>query len=128
MREEGDMPSSLESWLLQDPGTCDAHDELVITEAAAKTMRAFSYEAEFHSETLAFSSVYTAPRWVVSFCALVAQHVWRGSVVVKEEFVVANAGKFILRGLKEPDFASALFVVLREHGLAACAALVDASV
>lgn len=124
----------MESWLLQDPGTSDAHDELIVTEGAAKAMRAFSYEARFVSESLAFSNVYVAPRWVVDFCARAVDCVWHppafpsGPLIQKEQLVVEHAAKFILRGLKEPSFAAALFVILRENGLAACAALMDVGV
>lgn len=111
--------------MLQDPGGNDANDRVIITGAAASSLRALSFDAPRAPASCGFDGAFAAPRWVLEFAGAMDHHLASarrpGSDV---EHVMENAGKYILRGCRDPDFAAALLVVLEAEGLGALRALV----
>jgi hypothetical protein len=126
----------LDHWVLADPGTGGAHDNITVTALAAGELRAFGYWPDPATEAHGFTGAFLAPRWMLDFVGAVVSQVFherprlgppvgspRDEDAVRDK-VTEAARRVVRRGLDDPAWASALLVVLQTSGLVAAAAFV----
>lgn len=60
-----------DAWVLADPGTEDAHDDIVITRTAAVALRVFGLDLPSAPLDCGFAQAHIAPRWLLEVVGVV---------------------------------------------------------